>query len=220
MHCLLCNDIIDKTPKLYQLLTFTSGKDYICTSCHSQFQKISANHCLSCYKEGAETKCLDCKMWERKKYHPKHIAIYRYNYFMKEYFSQYKFMGDYYLRKIFQREIKEQLGPFLKQGYTLVPVPLSEQRFDERGFNQVLGLIEPLAYLDIFEKKEIEKQSSKNRQERLEQENPFSLKKLETLPKKIIIVDDIYTTGATLHQLVTLLHEANVDDVMTFSLAR
>ena len=55
----------------------------------------------------------------------------------EEYFSRYKFMGDYCLRKIFQQEIKANLKPFLKKGYILVPVPLSEERLEDRGFNQV-----------------------------------------------------------------------------------
>ena len=51
-------------------------------------------------------------------------------------------MGDYCLRKIFQKDIKNNLKPFFKKGYTIVPVPLSEKRLVERGFNQVEGLIE------------------------------------------------------------------------------
>ena len=49
--------------------------------------------------------CFDCKIWAKKGYIPKHFAIYRYEENMKEYFSRYKFMGDYCLRKIFQQEI-------------------------------------------------------------------------------------------------------------------
>ena len=87
-------------------------------------------------------------------------------------------MGDYCLRKIFQQEIKANLKSFLKKGYILVPVPLSEERLEERGFNQVKGLLEGIPYKNIFEKREIEKQSSRTREERLSQDNSFSLKKV------------------------------------------
>ena len=55
-------------------------------------------------------------------------------------------------------------------------VPLSEQRFKSRGFNQVEGLIKDtgLAYLDILVKKEVEASSSKNRADRLLTEFHFS----------------------------------------------
>ena len=90
----------------------------------------------------------------------------------------------------------------------------------ERGFNQVEGLIEGIPYRDIFEKRDIEKQSSKTREERLSQDNAFYLKEGINLPDKIIIVDDIYTTGSTLYQMVQLLEGIGIKEVLTFSLAR
>lgn len=156
----------------------------------------------------------------KKGYIPKHLAIYRYEENMKDYFSRYKFMGDYCLRKTFQKDIKNNLKPFFKKGYTIVPVPLSEERLVERGFNQVEGLIEGIPYQDIFEKRDIKKQSSKTRKERLSQDNAFCLKKGIDVPDKIIIVDDIYTTGSTLYHMVQLLEAIGIKEVLTFSLAR
>ena len=97
---------------------------------------------------------------------------------------------------------------------------MSEERLEERGFNQVKGLLEGIPYKNIFEKREIEKQSSRTREERLSQDNSFSLKKGIELPSKIIIIDDIYTTGSTLYQMVKLLEDLDVKEVLTFSLAR
>ena len=108
----------------------------------------------------------------------------------------------------------------MTKGFTIVPVPLSEERLAERGFNQVEGLIEGIPYQDIFEKRDIEKQSSKTRKERLSQDNAFCLKKGIDVPDKIIIVDDIYTTGSTLYQMVQLLEGIGIKEVLTFSLAR
>lgn len=101
-----------------------------------------------------------------------------------------------------------------------MPVPLSEERLVERGFNQVEGLIEGIPYQDIFEKRDIKKQSSKTREERLSQDNAFCLKKGIDVPDKIIIVDDIYTTGSTLYHMVQLLEAIGIKEVLTFSLAR
>ena len=119
-----------------------------------------------------------------------------------------------------QKDIKNNLKRFFKKGYTIVPVPLSEERLVERGFNQVEGLIEGIPYQDIFEKRDIEKQSSKTREERLSQDNAFCLKKGIDVPDKIIIVDDIYTTGSTLYHMVQLLEAIGIKEVLTFSLAR
>ena len=199
---------------------FNQRKEYYCRSCKYQFKNLSNERCQNCNKELYGDSCIDCKLWMKKGYIPKHLAIYRYEENMKEYFSRYKFMGDYCLRKIFQQEIKANLKSFLKKGYILVPVPLSEERLEERGFNQVKGLLEGIPYKNIFEKREIEKQSSRTREERLSQDNSFSLKKGIELPSKIIIIDDIYTTGSTLYQMVKLLDGLDVKEILTFSLAR
>ena len=220
MKCLLCNDWIESVPKLRDLITFNQREEYSCVSCKNQFKKLSKERCRNCNKELHRDTCIDCKLWMKKGYIPKHLAIYHYEENMKDYFSRYKFMGDYCLRKIFQKDIKNNLKPFFKKGYTIVPVPLSEKRLVERGFNQVEGLIEGIPYQDIFEKRDIEKQSSKTREERLNQDNAFCLKKGIDVPDKIIIVDDIYTTGSTLYHMVQLLEAIGIKEVLTFSLAR
>ena len=220
MKCLLCNDWIESVPKLRDLITFNQREEYSCLSCKNQFKKLSKERCQNCNKELHRDTCIDCKLWMKKGYIPKHLAIYHYEENMKDYFSRYKFMGDYCLRKTFQKDIKNKLKPFLTKGFTIVPVPLSEERLSERGFNQVEGLIEGIPYQDIFEKRDIEKQSSKTRTERLSQDNAFCLKKGIDVPDKIIIVDDIYTTGSTLYQMVQLLEGIDIKEVLTFSLAR
>ena len=60
----------------------------------------------------------------------------------------------------------------------------------------------------------------KTREERLSQDNAFCLKKGIDVPDKIIIVDDIYTTGSTLYHMVQLLEAIGIKEVLTFSLAR
>ena len=203
MKCLLCNEWIEPVAQLSDLIMFKQRREYSCEDCKAQFKKLGKARCSNCYKIIDGNSCFDCKIWAKKGY-----------------FSRYKFMGDYCLRKIFQQEIKANLKSFLKKGYILVPVPLSEERLEERGFNQVKGLLEGIPYKNIFEKREIEKQSSRTREERLSQDNSFSLKKGIELPSKIIIIDDIYTTGSTLYQMVKLLDGLDVKEILTFSLAR
>ena len=220
MKCLICDEWIESVPRLRDLIMFRERKEYSCKHCKEQFKKLSKERCPYCCKEVGGNKCTDCQIWKKKNYTPNHISIFRYETYMKEYFSRYKFMGDYYLRKIFQEDIEIELKPLLKKGYIIVPVPVSKKRLLERGFNQVEGLLEGLPYQNIFEKRDIEKQSSKNRKERLRQDNSFSICNEIRLPHKIVIVDDIYTTGATLYQMVYLLQQSGVKEVLTFSLAR
>ena len=139
---------------------------------------------------------------------------------MKEYFSRYKFDGDYLLRKVFSEILQKELKKY--KNYQIVIVPLSDQRLKSRGFNQVEGLMKEtgLTYLDILVKKEVEASSSKNRSDRLLTEFPFLLKDGVKPPKNILLFDDIYTTGTTLNRLKSMLLEAGCQNIKTFSLAR
>ena len=105
--------------------------------------------------------CQDCQFWCKKGVKVDHVALYSYNQAMKEYFSRYKFDGDYLLRKVFSETLQKELKKY--KNYQIVIVPLSDQRLKSRGFNQVEGLIKDtgLAYLDILVKKEVEASSSK-----------------------------------------------------------
>ncbi|MDR0200409.1 MAG: hypothetical protein LBI43_07545 [Streptococcaceae bacterium] len=136
---------------------------------------------------------------------------------MKDYFSRYKFMGDYQMRQAFAMSFRA-----IPKGYQRVPIPLSPERFQARGFNQVTGFLEAatISYDDVLEKVEVIKQSSLSRQERLKSENPFRLKKGVVLSKRVCVIDDIYTTGATLQHAMTVLKNAGVTDVCSFSLCR
>ncbi|MBP6984772.1 ComF family protein [Lactococcus raffinolactis] len=108
------------------------------------------------------------------------------------------------------------------KGQTLVPVPVSPERLQSRGFNQVTGFLSSakLPYLELLTKEETRHQSHKNRAERLASENPFHLKKNVTIPEHVVLVDDIFTTGTTLKNGASILKNAGCAHVSTFSLFR
>ena len=101
-------------------------------------------------------------------------------------------------------------------------IPLSSERLEHRGFNQVEGLIQEtgLPYLDILIKRDVDASSSKSRIERLSAESPFFIREGVNIPPKILLFDDIYTTGATVNRVKNLLEKAGCQEVKTFSLAR
>lgn len=218
--CQLCGQ--ETTQKRYwsDLLILMKIQQTICQSCQDSFEKISDQHCPRCYKEGENQVCADCRHWEEEGYQVDHISLYRYNAGMKDFFKRYKFQGDYVLKRQFGSDIRQALKGF--KDYTLIPVPVSQETFAQRGFNQIEGFLREtgLPYLSCLDKAHGKKQSSKNRQERLSCPQEFSLKEGVTLPEKVILVDDIYTTGATLRRLHQLFTENGVKEIKTFSLAR
>ncbi|TWT14684.1 ComF family protein [Streptococcus sp. sy010] len=220
MRCLLCDEALSSSFSFTDLFLLRPSKTNLCFTCSKDFVSISEKHCPSCYKSDIAELCSDCHAWQEQGKQVNHVALYRYNDAMKAYFSQYKFEGDYLLRKVFSQDIKQAIKKY--KGYAFLPIPLSPEGLNKRRFNQVTGFLDEagLPYLDLLGKHDSIKQSSKSRQERLASQQTFYLKKDKVLPDKILLIDDIYTTGATLVLAKQVLYQAGVRDIKTFSLAR
>ena len=220
MICLLCGQHLKKNLTFGELLFLKKEESSLCLACYSSFEMIGEEHCPNCHKKGVSTSCQDCQLWCKEGIDVSHEAIFTYNQAMKDYFSRYKFDGDYILRKIFASILKDKLRKYKE--FQILLIPLSPERFSKRGFNQVEGLIETtgLSHLDVLGKREEKASSSKNRSERLATELPFFIKEGSRIPKKILLIDDIYTTGATVNRVKSMLENAGAEEVRTFSLVR
>lgn len=220
MTCLLCGQYRKEAVRFSDILFLKPIEYGLCKDCHQSFEKVSKVHCPNCFKPDINETCRDCKEWEQKGHTVIHQALYQYNDSMKAYFSSFKFEGDYLLRYAFAKDIKAHLRTY--KGYTVVPVPISVKRYQERQFNQVTALLDAakITYKELLQKEHVTKQSSLSRQERLSHVNPFSVVSKAQLPDKVVVVDDIYTTGATLADIVFLLKEKGVKQIRTFSLVR
>ena len=111
----------------------------------------------------------------------------------------------------------------------LVPVPPRKGKIRQRGWDQVQELCQYLKnyhgfqVLPLLERQSLEQQKKLDRQGRLDNlGKSYSLsKKLSkklaekklTLPRKVILIDDILTTGVTLETCARALQEAGVEEV-------
>ncbi|WKB35279.1 phosphoribosyltransferase family protein [Terrilactibacillus sp. S3-3] len=109
---------------------------------------------------------------------------------------------------------------------TIVPVPLSGERLLERSYNQSRLLAELLGnkVTDALIRRVNEpKQSKKGRRERLEmKENPFRLVdscRKQLAGRQVLLIDDIYTTGATLRLAAQALQPAGPISIVSLTLA-
>ena len=220
MICLLCAQHLKKNLTFGELLFLKKEEGSLCLACYSSFEMIGEEHCPNCYKKGVSSSCQDCQLWCKEGIEVSHEAIFSYNQAMKDFFNRYKFDGDYILRKIFATILRNFLIKY--KDYHFILIPLSPERYAKRGFNQVAGLIEAtgLSHLDVLGKREEKASSSKNRSERLATELPFFIKEDGRIPKKILLIDDIYTTGATVNRVKNMLENAGAEEVKTFSLVR
>ncbi|WP_439425898.1 ComF family protein [Oenococcus alcoholitolerans] len=136
----------------------------------------------------------------------------------------YKFNGDYRYKDIFREDLKKIFFSRIKRADFFIPIPLSDESQMNRGFNQVTGLFsfaEKYIRNDFLILKGEKTQSSKlGRRQRMAKNNPFVC--LKSLPENphIILADDVYTTGATLHHAADTLKKAGAGIIESITLAR
>ncbi len=109
-------------------------------------------------------------------------------------------------------------------------VPLYKEKEKERGFNQsevfsnYLVKIFKKERLKLLERnREVESQTNLNKKERfLNVLNSFSfnLNQGEIIPKKILLVDDVWTSGATMKECSKILKKNGVQEVWGLTIAK
>ena len=126
--------------------------------------------------------------------------------------------------------LKEPLGEILVDAYMssghnidyIIPVPIHPNRLKERGYNQVELLLPSFDkikvpyYIDIVERIiDTPHQTDLPRSKRLTNlDGAFKVTdKKRVKGKSILIVDDVYTTGATLNELAKVLLKAGAKSV-------
>lgn len=117
------------------------------------------------------------------------------------------------------------LGDF--SGWVIVPVPLFWYQFCYRGFNQSLEIARIIAKIikaPVADKLLIKWRPTKN-QAKLPDEKrilnttgAFAVK--EVSPQKILLIDDVFTTGATVKSCAMALRKAGAKEIRVLTLAR
>jgi ComF family protein len=111
----------------------------------------------------------------------------------------------------------------------LLPIPLGKKRLQERGYNQVALVAEPLAYQmglvylpqAIWKKKETRSQVGlKHSQRRENVQNAYQAYPETVKRKSILIMDDVATTGATISSSTEALLAAGAREVFAITIAR
>lgn len=147
-------------------------------------------------------------------------AVYFYVYPVRDAILRFKFEDEKELYKPFAKDmaITAQINKLNSLYDVIVPVPLSPKRMKERHYNQSALLAQEMAkelnmaYLDNILMKTVEtgRQMESNAIERRSNvKNAFSVQNSEwIINKRILIIDDIVTSGSTLEESAKALINA------------
>jgi ComF family protein len=112
------------------------------------------------------------------------------------------------------------------QGHVVIPVPLHRKRERRRGFNQACLIAESLTRLNrtidtttLRRRKNTPSQTGLSRSQRtLNLAGAFEVR--GRVPECVIVVDDVYTTGSTLHEVAKTLKRHGAKRVEVLTVAR
>lgn len=148
---------------------------------------------------------------------------------LKEAITLFKYRGKLSLTQPLAQSLIEALPAFPALD-GIIPVPLHPQRLREREYNQSLLLADrlshhteiPLLLGCLLRVRRTVPQTSLSRKERLTNlRRAFSVAKPAHIQgKRILLVDDVFTTGTTLHECAKTLRRAGSGPVYGLTLAR
>lgn len=149
-------------------------------------------------------------------------AIYQYNESIRQLIYQFKGCYDYELKDVFLYRYVHYLR-LRYHDYVLIPAPSSEVDDLKRGFNHVVAIYENLnlPMLSILKKINREKQSDKSHKDRLKvNKNIYANNINQIKDKKVLIVDDIYTTGSTILRCIELVKKGKPKQIKVLVIAK
>lgn len=200
-----------------------------CPQCLSEVKVFTGNHCLSCGKpipqnqrvcsacQGVKSIITDLCSWAEFE-GPLREAIHHLKY------NQDIGLGDY-----FSPFLISQIEKRKWQFDLVIPVPISKSRLKSRGYNQSELLSRPIARfftvahssIALKRVKETESQFSLSVKERYHNmEDAFFGFPAKLKGRRVLVVDDIITTGSTMNQCAKALLNAGAIEVYGISIAK
>jgi competence protein ComFC len=198
-----------------------------CSECQERVQILRGTLCEVCGlpQDRAEI-CNDCHA-DRPHFHALRAwAVYEDP--VKKALHKLKYRRDIGLGNVLAGEMTHFVKDLNWKIDVIVPIPLGRRRYKERGYNQVGMIGKPLALaLDIefapkilMRSKETRSQVGLTRQERRENVHQAFQAGAGARGKRILVLDDVSTTGSTLSSSAAALLSAGAKDVFALTVAR
>lgn len=222
-RCPVCDEIVPM------------GDGLICRTCRAKPQYIREPRCRRCGKQLVGNQawyslgefCHDCE--QRRHVYDYGYALYDYQ-SMKKSIYRFKYGNRCEYAKFYAEDICEKLADEIRlmEADAIIPVPVHASKKRSRGYNQaelVAAELSSLTGIRMYEKYVQRIRKTVPQKELTLQERQNNLKKAFNIArndvklKKVIVVDDIYTTGSTMDEVTGVLKAAGVEVVCFVALA-
>lgn len=202
----------------------------ICPDYYKKVEFVREPSCFSCGKplEREETEfCSDCRKHPKTFY--RGMALCLYNNEVRDSLAAVKYENQREFTQFYVEEIRRQKANLLRELNIdlIVPVPVHKRKRRQRGFNQATLFAEGIGDIlnipvsehvltRIKYTKPLKALTPKERQAAME--HSFWASE-EVRGKRILLVDDIYTTGATAECCTKVMMEKGAETVYVFCVA-
>lgn len=209
----------------------TPAGSWVCDTCTGKLPYIKEPCCKKCGKEVQREEqeyCHDCQKTTHS--YTAGRAVFAYDSVMQASIAAFKYKGRQEYAEFYGRETARLYEKQMKrwEAEVLVPVPIHKSRYRERGYNQAGLLADQISkYTNIpvdetllvrMRKTKAQKAlSTKERTKNLQ--DAFQLGKNVVQYKRIVLVDDIYTTGSTADACARVLKEGGAEQVYLLCLS-
>ena len=223
-QCAQCGVHIDRTPGL-------------CVSCWEKIHFIADAHCRCCgypfeieTLEKTETLCLSCHRSPRPYTQLKSSCVY--DEASKPLLLRFKHGDGTHLAPLFVQWLAQVGKESIQNSDLLIPVPLHWRRLVKRGYNQAALLAQglgahfrkPVALHLLRRSRHTPSQGIKSLAQRHQNvSGAFSIKPAPRHPligQKVVLVDDVYASGATLEECARVLNKHGVQCITILTIAR
>ena len=203
---------------------------YICANCWRDVQYIEPPWCDICGTPEVNGLCDACAISPPR--YGKLRAIAFYHTTLQQAIHLFKFEK----KKVFAQHLIQLINAHIPSDCDIaeydfiLPIPIHKKRLRERGFNQAALLADGIAKVEnipvlvdtLVRKRHTVAQSSLDRDAR--QQNivgAFEVRNPDVIGgKRLLIIDDVFTTGATIREAVSELWTADPAEVDVLTLAR